>query len=176
MVNPKEFKEAFESAFIVNRKHLLWDTMKRRTAYMTAYIYRTVADCFPGINIEYEFKDIDAVLYKGDIDKPEYKNIEVAIEHENDVATIGKELTNFQKSSFPSNVLYVLITYTGNKIEWILKPHSKLLDEIKGPVMFIIPPENCNLKYHKRGSIIKWKYLLYENNGFIDLDKPEPVS
>jgi hypothetical protein len=49
MVSHQEFKQAFEAAFLVNRRHLLWNSASRRTAYMMAYIYRTLADSFPGL-------------------------------------------------------------------------------------------------------------------------------
>ncbi len=64
MISPQEFKQAFEAAFLVNRRWLLWNTAPRRTAYMNAYIYRTLANSFPGTEVEYEYENIDAVLYK----------------------------------------------------------------------------------------------------------------
>jgi zona occludens toxin (predicted ATPase) len=105
MIGAADFKEAFEAAFTVHRRHLLWDTNSRRTAYMMAYIYRTIADCFPGVEIEYEHHDIDAVLYRDQYDD---RHIEVAIEHENDVRSISTELTNLEKYQYP---LSVVITY-----------------------------------------------------------------
>jgi hypothetical protein len=93
LIKPTDFKAAWEASFLVNRRHLLWNSSKRRTAYMAAYIYRTVAECFPGIGIEYEYNDIDAVLYRVGSDDIA-SSIEVAIEHENDVRTIATEVHN----------------------------------------------------------------------------------
>lgn len=155
MINPKEFKEAFNAAFLVHRKNLLWDTMINRTSNMMAYIYRTVADCFPEVKIEYEYNGLDAVLLRDNGDKI------VALEHENDVADINVELNNFNNNDFPLNVL---ITYTGNRTKWILTPHSKLLNDIKGTVMFILPPEKQNFKEHKLGERLEWEYLIYDGN------------
>src|SRR5207248_2472319 len=107
---------------LVNRKYLFWNSRNRRTAQMMAYIYRTIADSFPGLDIEYEHANIDAVLYRDNLSA-----IEVAIEHENDVAGIGTEFTNFAQHNFPLNVL---ITYTGNRSEYLIKRHSALMSSI----------------------------------------------
>ena len=45
-ISPSSFIEAFRASFIVNRAMLRWDTSARRSANMTAYIYRTLAGCF----------------------------------------------------------------------------------------------------------------------------------
>jgi hypothetical protein len=136
MVSPQEFKRAFEAAFLINRKHLLWNSSQRRTAYMMAYIYRTLADSFPGMEVEYEYKNIDAVLYQSSaINRLTDENVVVAVEHENDVRTISTELTNFANHKFPLNVL---ISYTGNRHEYILSRHSKTLETIYGQMLFIL--------------------------------------
>jgi hypothetical protein len=80
---------------------------------MMAYIYRTLADSFPGIEVEYEYKNIDAVLYQSSaINRLTDEDVVVAVEHENDGRAISTELTNFANHKFP---LDVLISYTGNR-------------------------------------------------------------
>ena len=163
MVSPQEFKQAFEAAFLVNRKHLLWNSSSRRTAYMMAYIYRTLADSFPGMEIEYEFENIDAILYQSSAtDRFTDDDVVVAIEHENDGRTISTELTNFANHKFPLNVL---ISYTGNRNEYILRRHSKTLETIYGQMLFILYPEGRLPELHARGERIHWDYLLYSDGG-----------
>ena len=102
MVSPQEFKQAFEAAFLVNRKRLLWSSSQRRTAYMMAYIYRMLADSFPGLEVECEWENIDAVLYQSNaIDRFTNDDVVIAVEHENDVRVISTELTNFANHKFP---------------------------------------------------------------------------
>jgi hypothetical protein len=48
-ITAEDFVDAFNAAFIVNRRNLRWDTQQRRTANMIAYIYRTIATSFPWI-------------------------------------------------------------------------------------------------------------------------------
>jgi hypothetical protein len=161
MVNPQEFKQAFEAAFLVNRKHILWNSSQRRTAYMMAYIYRTLADSFPGIEVEYEYKNIDAVLYQSSaINRLTDEDVVVAVEHENDGRAISTELTNFANHKFP---LDVLISYTGNRNEYILSRHSKTLENIYGQMLFILYPEGRLPEHHERGERIHWDYLLYSD-------------
>ena len=123
---------------------------------MMAYIYRTIADCFPGIEIEYEHYGIDAVLYR---DRYDDAHIEVAIEHENRVETISKELTNLQKYQYP---LSVVITYTGNADIWIRQRMLPPLEAWMQPLLVIYPAlESPPIYRHCRGDKIRWDYLLY---------------
>jgi hypothetical protein len=161
MIGAADFKEAFEAAFTVHRRHLLWDTNARRTAYMMAYIYRTIADCFPGIEIEYEHHDIDAVLYRDQYDD---EHVEVAIEHENRVETVSKELTNLGRHQYPLNVV---ITYTGNADIWICQRMHPLLETWTHPLLVIYPAmESPPIYQHRRGDPIHWDYLLHERGAW----------
>jgi hypothetical protein len=158
MVSPADFQEAFAAAFTVHRRHLLWDQPRRRMANMTAYIYRTIAECFPGIEIEYEHKCIDAVLYRGSCDDA---HIEVAIEHENDLTKIEQEITNLQHYPYPLNVV---ITYCGNVDLWIYGHMTGLLTHTAWtqPLLVIYAVEPPSIWEHRRGDKIPWASLLYE--------------
>jgi hypothetical protein len=161
VISPADFKEAFEAAFIVHRRHLLWDTNPRRTAYMMAYIYRTIAGCFPGMEIEYEHQYIDAVLYRQWCDDD---HIEVAIEHENRVETVSKELINLGRHQYP---ISVVITYTGNADIWIRKGMRPFLETWRHPLLVIYPAaESPPIHQHRRGDPIRWDYVLYEQGAW----------
>jgi hypothetical protein len=161
MIGAADFKEAFEAAFTVHRRHLLWDTNPRRTAYMMAYIYRTIADYFPGVEIEYEHHGVDAVLYRDQYDD---EHIEVAIEHENRVETISTELTNLGQYQYPLNVV---ITYTGNAEIWIRERMLSQLEVWRQPLLVIYPAlESPPIYQHRRGDKIRWDYLLYEQKAW----------
>jgi hypothetical protein len=164
-MTPQEFKEAFDAAFLINRKHLLWDSAKSKTACMTAYIYRTIADSFYDLEIEHEHKGIDAVLYRNSMGKIiSHDKVEVAIDHENDVRSIGKELWNFAQHDFPLNVL---ITYTAEKEKHIITPHSEIMNKItsgNSKLMVILYPEHgWPGSYKARGDRIRFGYYTYEN-------------
>jgi hypothetical protein len=159
-VTPQEFKAAFQAAFLVNRKHLLWDTKNRRTAHMIAYIYRTIADSFPGLDIEYEHAGMDAVLYHETL-----SNIEVAIEHENNVTTIATEISNFAQQAAP---LSVLVTYTGNRGMYLLLRHSVTTDALRGQLLLILNPEDKWPDSYRRGDVVPWDFYLY-SSGRLDL-------
>jgi hypothetical protein len=140
---------------------LLWNSSQRRTAYMMAYIYRMLADSFPGMEVEYEWENIDAVPYQSNaIDRFTNDDVVIAIEHENDVRAISTELTNFANHKFPLNVL---ISYTGNRNGYVLSRHSKTLETIYGQVLFILYPEGRLPEHHERGERIHWDYLLYSD-------------
>lgn len=161
-ITPNDFKQAFEAAFIVNRRHLYWDTGPRRTANMLAHIYRTIANSFPKIDIEYEHNKIDAVLYRASLD-----HIDVAIEHENDVKTIETELAKFAENNFPLNVL---ITYTGCRDEYIINRQSGNMTALSDRLLIILNPEHINpwngeqndLNQH---NLVLWEYFLWTKNG-----------
>jgi hypothetical protein len=170
VISPANFQEAFEAAFLVHRRQLLWDTNPRRTAYMMAYIYRTIADCFPGVEIEYEHHDIDAVLYREQCDDD---HIEVAIEHENRVETVSKELTNLGRRQYP---LSVVITYTGNADTWIRQRMQPLLETWMHPLLVIYPAmESSPIHQHRRGDPVRWDYLLHEQGTWRPLQRQRPA-
>ncbi len=155
---PAEFKAAFDAAFLVNRKHLHWNTPKRRTAHMMAYIYRSIADSFPGLEIEFEHEEIDAVLHPGELAR-----IEVAIEHENDVKTIGTELKNFLKhATIPLNIL---ITYTTAPDDYIQSRFADLMNAIIADrtrsLMVIINPKDHWPDSYRKGENILWEHYIW---------------
>jgi hypothetical protein len=161
-ITPTDFKQAFEAAFIVNRRQLHWDTGPRRTANMLAHIYRTIANSFPGLDIEYEHNKIDAVLYRDNLDC-----IDVAIEHENDIKTIATELGNFAKNNFPLNVL---ITYTGCRNEYIINRQSENMNALSDRLLLILNPEHLNPWNGEQNdpnqhNLVLWEYFLWTKNG-----------
>jgi hypothetical protein len=165
-ITPSDFKEAFEAAFIVNRRMLHWDKPRRRTANMIAYIYRTIANSFPEIEIEYEYSNIDAVFYRGDLN-----NIEVGIEHENSVSKIGTELNNFAKHHFPLNVL---ITYTGWRAQYIVNRQSNNMNRLCDRLMLILNPENLDPWSGKQTdpsqhNKVVWEYFVWTSNGLQEI-------
>jgi hypothetical protein len=169
VITPKDFKQAFEAAFIVNRAHLRWDTSRRRTANMIAYIYRTLANSFPDTNVEHEYGEyqIDAVLYRND-----FEHIDVGIEHENDVKSVAKELDNFAKHNFPLNVL---ITYTGDKNHFLINNQSEKMNQLCDRLLVIVNPENHGWwndeqKDQSQHNLILWEYWLWTKNGFVSVD------
>jgi len=116
------------------------------------------------MEVEYEWENIDAVLYQSNaINRFTNDDVVIAIEHENDVRVISTELTNFANHKFPLNVL---ISYTGNRHEYILSRHSKTLETIYGQMLFILYPEGRLPEHHERGERIHWDYLLY-NDGVL---------
>ena len=123
-----------------------------------------IAYSFPGLEIEYEYKDIDAVLYRSDGESTiSHDKVEVAMDHENNVRSIGKELWNFAQHDFPLNVL---ITYTAEKDKHITTPHSDIMNTIisgKSRLMFILYPEHkWPGSYKIRGDRIRWRYYVYD--------------
>lgn len=163
-ITPIDFKQAFEAAFIVNRRHLRWDTGPRRTANMLAHIYRTIANSFPEVEIEYEYDKIDAVLYRGNLDC-----IDVAIEHENNVRTIETELNNFARHNFPLNVL---ITYTGYREKYLIIRQSSNMQALSNRLLIILNPEQ-NGPWNKkdggqqdvsRHNLVLWECFLWTGN------------
>jgi hypothetical protein len=122
---------------------------------MIAYIYRTIGDSFPGLDIEYEHAAMDAVLYHETL-----SNIEVAIEHENDVTTISTEISNFVRQAAP---LSVLVTYTGNREEYLLLRHGGAMNAVRGQLLLILNPEDKWPDSHQRGNAVPWDFYLYSS-------------
>lgn len=160
-ISAQDFKEAYQAAFISNRRHLLWNTKLRRTAHMTAYIYRTIADSFPGIEIEYEHRDIDAVLY-AQSGTPD--DIIVAMEHENNVQSISTELKNLCALNCP---LSVIVTYTGLRNEYLQRHLAAMERFSDGTLLFVINAESWNADTHKRGKSIPWEFLLWSGGELV---------
>lgn len=155
IITATDFKEAFQAAFIANRKHLLWNTNARRTALMTAYIYRTIADSFTGIDIEYEHNKIDAVLY-GQNEHP--SKALVAMEHENNVQSISHELSNLHALNCP---LSVVITYTGLREEYLLSRQKAITSKFSdSALLLIVNKEDWSPNSHKRGEEIPWEFFI----------------
>ena len=153
-ITPYDFKQVFEAAFIVNRKYLKWDTSPRATANMIAYIYRTIANSFPGLVIEYEYNNIDVVLYRGNLD-----NIKVAIEHENNVKSVATELENFRNLNIPLNVL---ITYTGNRDKYLVTRQKDKMNKIEKQLMLILNPEKGDQIDPNQYGLVCWEYYIWE--------------
>ena len=78
------------------------------------------------------------------------------------LTSIGTELTNFAQHNFPLNVL---ITYTGNRSEYLIKRHSALMSSITGELRLILNPETYWPDSHQRGLRIPWEYYLWSNGG-----------
>jgi len=159
VIQPNEFKEAFDAAFLVNRKYLWWNSKKRRTAQMITYIYHTIADIFPKVEVDYEYNKIDCVFFKEN-ESINNDNIFVAIEHENDVRGISTELNSFKKYNYPLNVL---ITYTEHRDLYLIDPHSELMNSIKGVLLLILNPKGYWPDEHQRGDRIPWEYFIWSN-------------
>ncbi len=162
-ISPENFKEAFLASFVANRRHLLWDTKARRTAQMTAYVYRTIADCFGETEIEYEYRDIDAIIYNICASPEEAV---VAIEHENHVQSIGKELANLLAFN---RQLSVVITYTGLRSEYLGR-HMDVISQFgDGKLMLVVNREDWNPDSHKRGNPIPWEFLVYRGGNLVSI-------
>jgi len=168
-INPKEFKKAFEAAFMIHKRSIWWDTDKRRTSYMESHIYRTIG-AYLDLEVEYEYKNIDAVFYdkgnkKGYYREIDEKDILIAVEHENDVKTIKEELKGFTNNNYGLNVL---ITYTGNREEYIDRRHRDIIETIKGEILIII--HSIPQKDFEFGKDISWKYYSFKKDeGKFDL-------
>lgn len=152
-ISPSEFAAAFGASFIVNRAVLRWDTSARRTASMTAYIYRTLAGCLPAVQLEHEFEGIDAVLLRDG--QPL-----VAIEHENNVLTIATELKALRRLGAP---LSVLVTYTGARAAYL---HARHAEEVAtftdSSLLVVVNREDWTCASHKVGDEVPWEFLTVE--------------
>jgi len=163
VINHIEFKKAFEAAFMIHKRSVWWDTDKRRTAYMESHIYRTIG-AYLDLEVEYEYKNIDAVFYnkgskKGYFREIDEKDILIAVEHENDVKRIREELKSFEKNNYGLNIL---ITYTGNYKEYINKRQIDIIKQIKGEILIII--NRIPQKDFEFGKNIPWEYHLFNKN------------
>jgi hypothetical protein len=118
---------------------------------MTAYIYRTLAGCFPGAQLAYEHDGIDAVMLRG-------QELDVAIEHENNVLTIATELKALRRVAAP---LSVLITYTGGRAEYLHERHKASLSEFADETLLVIVNREDWLWFkHQPGEEVAWDFLL----------------
>lgn len=157
-ISLREFAEAFSSSFVVNRGVLRWDTKQLRTAHMTAYIYRTLAGCFPGAEVRYEHDGIDAALFSDG-------KLEVAMEHENDVLTIATELKALLRIGAP---LSVLVTYTGGREEYLKNRHkAAFADFADEQLLIIVNREDWVWSRHKPGEPIPWEFLTLRNRELV---------
>ena len=128
---------------------------------MTSHIYRTIADSFLGVEIEYEYRRIDAVLRSKE-GTPD--SIVVAMEHENNVQSINKELWELHSLGCP---LSVVITYTGARAKY-LNDHSDAMNRFSdGTLLLIVNAEKWNPCEHSRGEAIPWEFLLWSEAGLV---------
>jgi hypothetical protein len=182
MPNVLDFKQAFISAFVRHQGSLHWageNQDLKRTTYMQAYIYPTIAETL-NMDFLYEFHKVDAILSSDGIFSPDsswhpkpilpFEDVPlIALEHENNGNNLSGELGNFARLQFPLNVLVTYISSTNVRdqkiflnryyIEYFAKLHGRLLIVIDEDMQL-----SWNVYDHKRGEPLYWAFFLLNLN------------
>lgn len=92
------------------------------------------------------------------------RSICFAIEHENKVAIIESELSNFVASTYPLNILVTYVGSTEARGSWIFdKPqYQNYFRNLQGRLLVVIDDDMnllYDLSFHKRGQPLHWSFF-----------------